>query len=921
ESALHLAIVVGDLESVQLLVKAGANVNQRASGRFFLPEDQKKGVTDRTDYDGYAYYGEYPLAFAACFGNTDMYDFLLEYGADPNLQDSFGNTVLHMVVISNQSDMYRYAVRHHKRPANTSIQNKQKLTPLTLACKLGRHAIFKEMLDLDSINSHHFLVNFQEFWRFSTTMCSAHPLRTLDSIGPDGSTNWNSALMIIVNGDKDDHLEMLEGGVIRQLLGEKWKTFAQSRFIVRLILAFIHLTLFSIAIYTRPSGGKLLGYNGITDVVRYTCEAAVCFSCLVTVVYEVLEISKQGIMSFIKNCTHAPAQTVHLISCLLILACVPFRVFGFDRVEDILLILAAPCAWFFLLFFARGQQRFGPFVTMIYKMIAGDLFRFGIIYFIFLIGFTQGFYFLFKDVTPTGDDVANFSTLPETILNLFQMTLGEFKYEVFSYSHHAWLTKIIFALFMILVPILLLNMLIAMMGNTYTQVISKSTKEWWKQWAKIVVVLERGVSKKKLLEYQSSYSVELAGAPPSDDGSPAPPAERALVVIKLSKKSRAKTRKGAVFRWKWFGKEIIRQLRLRKKDGEPFVLQESARRMDDQSSDAMLTSTVAQLAWERDIDLTKGLQGVSPSSPLPSPSHTGPQFLEEEPPRMMANGNALKASSGIEISNVVEDRLPSEIRMRPTLQGDPTVQIPKNVADASTPALKRKKNLVYNRVSPLSLGPGVPGDAVLDGAFSDLSEAPAHRGFQSGDSSRDKFQFPSSASYRAGSGKEGSPTRNVVISDEPNNRIVQSEFSFSASSDTGCDTQPLTKPRRRTVAGKQLERAESARELKGREDLGRVVDSRVTSPRRSFSTAPPSRDVEVAIPGVPQEVNLAGPSGATCWTEDSSEVTVSQPRSKKKRKKQRSQSKSTKSGTGSADSGSSLLHLDGKSPGDKDSHV
>ena len=70
------------------------------------------------------------------------------------------------------------------------------------------------------------------------------------------------------------------------------------------------------------------------------------------------------------------------------------------------------------------------------------------------------------------------------------------------------------------------------------------------QWAKIVVVLERGVSKKQLLEYQSSYSVELAGAPPPDDGSPAPSAERALVVIKMSKMSRAKTRKGAVFRWK-----------------------------------------------------------------------------------------------------------------------------------------------------------------------------------------------------------------------------------------------------------------------------------------------------------------------------------------------------------------------------------
>ena len=55
---------------------------------------------------GYAYYGEYPAAFAACFGNEDMYDVLVRGGADPNLQDSFGNTVLHLCVI------YDKLVRH-----------------------------------------------------------------------------------------------------------------------------------------------------------------------------------------------------------------------------------------------------------------------------------------------------------------------------------------------------------------------------------------------------------------------------------------------------------------------------------------------------------------------------------------------------------------------------------------------------------------------------------------------------------------------------------------------------------------------------------------------------------------------------------------------------------------------------------------
>lgn len=38
----------------------------------------------------------------------------------------------------------------------------------------------------------------------------------------------------------------------------------------------------------------------------------------------------------------------------------------------------------------RGFKTVGPFVTMIYTMLVGDLLRFVTIYFVFIMGFSQG---------------------------------------------------------------------------------------------------------------------------------------------------------------------------------------------------------------------------------------------------------------------------------------------------------------------------------------------------------------------------------------------------------------------------------------------------------------------------------------------------------------------------------------------------
>lgn len=117
-------------------------------------------------------------------------------------------------------------------------------------------------------------------------------------------------------------------------------------------------------------------------------------------------------------------------------------------------------------------------------------------------------------------------------------------------------------MFMIFVPILLLNMLIAMMGNTYAHVIEQSEKEWMKQWAKIVVTLERAVTQTDAKSYLEAYSIPLG---PSDDSGFE---VRGVMVIKSKSKTRAKQRKGAVSNWKRVGRVTLNALKQRGMTGE-----------------------------------------------------------------------------------------------------------------------------------------------------------------------------------------------------------------------------------------------------------------------------------------------------------------------------------------------------------------
>lgn len=101
--------------------------------------------------------GELPLSLAACTNQPLMVDFLMNNAsqrAEPQQVDSYGNTVLHaLAVVADNSEentefitsMYDHilvmAARLYPKLKLEDVQNKEGLTPLTMATRTGKSGV------------------------------------------------------------------------------------------------------------------------------------------------------------------------------------------------------------------------------------------------------------------------------------------------------------------------------------------------------------------------------------------------------------------------------------------------------------------------------------------------------------------------------------------------------------------------------------------------------------------------------------------------------------------------------------------------------------------------------------------------------------------------------------------------------------
>ena len=79
-------------------------------------------------------WGDTVLVWASCYGYIGCVELLLKDGADPNLQNSWGETALYLVTRKGHADCVELLL---KNGADSDIQNEDGYTALSWACRNG----------------------------------------------------------------------------------------------------------------------------------------------------------------------------------------------------------------------------------------------------------------------------------------------------------------------------------------------------------------------------------------------------------------------------------------------------------------------------------------------------------------------------------------------------------------------------------------------------------------------------------------------------------------------------------------------------------------------------------------------------------------------------------------------------------------
>ncbi|CAJ0968318.1 unnamed protein product [Ranitomeya imitator] len=132
----------------------------------------------------------------------------------------------------------------------------------------------------------------------------------------------------------------------------------------------------------------------------------------------------------------------------------------------------------------------GQFSIMIQKIIFADLLCWFCLVFIIIIGFTSAFYIMYQILEPEDNPFLNDFAM--MLYSAIEMMMGLTDLQIPTDTSFP-LLYIAYSVYMVFVYLLLLNMLIAMMDNTYWRIAQEREELWKIQVAATILLIERHV--------------------------------------------------------------------------------------------------------------------------------------------------------------------------------------------------------------------------------------------------------------------------------------------------------------------------------------------------------------------------------------------------------------------------------------------
>ncbi|EPQ05590.1 Transient receptor potential cation channel subfamily V member 6 [Myotis brandtii] len=461
QTALHMAIMNQNVNLVRALLAHGASVSARATGTAF-----------RLSPHNHIYFGEHPLSFAACVGSEEIVRLLIEHGANIRAQDSLGkHWMLHILVFQPNKtfacQMYNLLLSYDKRGGHLQsldlVPNHQGLTPFKLAGVEGNTVMFNHLL---------------QKWKhsqgtFGLTTYTLYDLTEIDSSGDEPSL-----LELIVTTKKREARQILDQTPVKELVSLKWKRYGRPYFCLLGALYVLYIICFTMCcIYrplkprtdnrTQPRDNTLLqqkllqeAYVTPQDAIRLVGELVTVIGAVFILIVEIPDIFRVGVTQFFGHTIlGGPFHVLIITYAFMVLVTMVMRLNNTSG-EVVPMSFALVLGWCNVMYFARGFQMLGPFTIMIQK-------------------------------TENPDELGHFYNYPMALFSTFEMFLtiidGPANYDVdlpFMYS-------ITYAAFAIIATLLMLNLLIAMMGDTHWRVAHERDELWRAQVVATTVMLER----------------------------------------------------------------------------------------------------------------------------------------------------------------------------------------------------------------------------------------------------------------------------------------------------------------------------------------------------------------------------------------------------------------------------------------------